>query len=219
MASAQVIPPIPASSGCANRRRSRHSPRSNSRRASSPRTKKKNVISPLFTQPRRSSATPASPTLIESTVDQRSSYDDASTFTHTSAAIAPASRTAAPPVSVRRNARSGVSRLRAHAVRPEKRAYRVSCVESAPPEAIAQSNAGPAAYVLRARRGALARAPRRPVPSAARHRRHGGLGPLGHLLRRDVLDVGRDRPRVAERIRDRAEAVSPELVGALHRDT
>src|SRR6266508_4297335 len=35
-----------------------------------------------------------------------------------SAATAAASRTAAPPVSVRRNSRSGVSRLRAHAVRP-----------------------------------------------------------------------------------------------------
>src|ERR687898_47931 len=39
-------------------------------------------------------------------------------FTQTSAATAAASKTAAPPVSVRRNSRSGVSRLRAHAVRP-----------------------------------------------------------------------------------------------------
>ncbi len=37
-------------SGSANLRRSRSSPRSNSRRASSPTTKKKKVISPLFTQ-------------------------------------------------------------------------------------------------------------------------------------------------------------------------
>ena len=37
-------------SGRATRRRSRSSPMSNSRRASSPTTKKKNVISPLFTQ-------------------------------------------------------------------------------------------------------------------------------------------------------------------------
>src|SRR6266508_5933030 len=36
-----------------------------------------------------------------------------------SAATAAASKTAAPPVSVRKNSRSGVSRLRAHAVRPE----------------------------------------------------------------------------------------------------
>ena len=40
-------------------------------------------------------------------------------FTQASAAIAAASRTAAPPVSVRRNSRSGVWMLRAHAVRPE----------------------------------------------------------------------------------------------------
>jgi hypothetical protein len=46
-------------------------------------------------------------------------YEDASTFTQTSAATAPASRTAAPPVSVRRNSRSGVWTLRAQAVRPE----------------------------------------------------------------------------------------------------
>ena len=39
-------------------------------------------------------------------------------FAQTSAATAAASNTAAPPVSVRRNARSGVSRLRAQAVRP-----------------------------------------------------------------------------------------------------
>ena len=36
-----------------------------------------------------------------------------------SAAMVAASRTAAPPVSVRRNSRSGVCTLRAHAVRPE----------------------------------------------------------------------------------------------------
>ena len=67
-------------------------------------------------------------------------------FTHTSASTVAASRTAAPPVSVRRNERSGVSRLRAHAVRPEKRAYRVSC-GAGPPEAIDQSNDPPPAYV------------------------------------------------------------------------
>ena len=49
----------------------------------------------------------------------RASRTTASTFTQTSAAIAAASKTAAPPVSVRRNSRSGVCRLRAHAVRPE----------------------------------------------------------------------------------------------------
>ena len=113
------MPPIEASSGRANLRRSRSSPRSNSRRASSPTTKKKKVIRPLFTQWRKSSATLPPPTRIESVVLHRESYDEASTFTQTSAATAAASRTAAPPVSVRRNSRSGVCRLRAQAVRPE----------------------------------------------------------------------------------------------------
>ena len=52
---------------------------------------------------------------------QTRSYDDASTFAQASAAIAATRRTAAPPVSVRRNSRSGVWMLRAQAVRPEKR--------------------------------------------------------------------------------------------------
>ena len=47
---------------------SRSSPRSNSRLASSPSTKKKNVISPLFTHSRSSSATPAPPRSIASMV-------------------------------------------------------------------------------------------------------------------------------------------------------
>ena len=119
MATATAMPPIPASKGRANRRLSRSSPRSNSRRASSPRTKKKNVISPLFTHSRSSSDTPVPPISIESVVSHSESYDDASTFTHASAATAAHSKTAAPPVSVRRNSRSGVWTLRAHAVRPE----------------------------------------------------------------------------------------------------
>ena len=49
---------------------------------------------------------------------QTRSYDDASTLTHTSAATVAKSRIAALPVSVRRKLRSGVSRLRAQAVRP-----------------------------------------------------------------------------------------------------
>jgi hypothetical protein len=82
--------------------------------------KKKNVISPLFTQPRRSCDTPAPPTRMDSCVCQTVSYDDASAFTHASASSAMASRTAALPVWVRRNTRSGVWRFRAHAVRPAK---------------------------------------------------------------------------------------------------
>ena len=121
MPTAAAAPPSPASSGSANRRRSRNSPRSNSLRASSPTTKKKNAISPLFTQPRRSSETPWPPRSIESLVDQTESYEPESKFTQRSAPSAAASRTAAPPVSVRRNSRSGVWMLLAHAVRPVKR--------------------------------------------------------------------------------------------------
>ncbi len=50
IATGTSIPPLPATSGRATRRRSRSSPMSNSRRASSPITKKKNVIRPLFSQ-------------------------------------------------------------------------------------------------------------------------------------------------------------------------
>jgi hypothetical protein len=70
------------------------------------------------------SETPASPIRIESVVRQRESYDEKSTFAQTSAASVAASSAAAPPVSVRRKERSGVGRLRAHAVRPEKAAVR-----------------------------------------------------------------------------------------------
>src|SRR6185437_9360325 len=51
-------------------------------------------------------------------------------FTHTSAATVAASRKAALEVSVRRKFRSGVSRFRAHAVRPEKRPATVSLMTS-----------------------------------------------------------------------------------------
>src|SRR5262245_5338502 len=93
---------------------------SNSRRASRPTTKKKNVISPLLTHSRRSWEISQSPRLIDSFVPHSDSYEDAWTFAHTSAANAAASRTAAPPVSVRRKSRSGVDKFRAHAVFPEK---------------------------------------------------------------------------------------------------
>src|SRR5215211_3913195 len=94
---------------------------SNSRRASSPTTKKKNVIRPLFTQPCRSSETVEPPSRSESSVLQRASYEAEWTFTHVSAATVATSRTAALPVSVRRNSRSGERTLRAQAVRPEDR--------------------------------------------------------------------------------------------------
>ncbi len=114
-----IIPPIPATTGSSNRRRSRRSPRSNSRRASSPTTKKNNVISPELTQWRRSSETPAPPTRTLSDVVQTRSYE-VPMLAQISAQTAPASRNAADPVSVRRKSRSGASRLRAQAVRPEK---------------------------------------------------------------------------------------------------
>ena len=54
---------------------------------------------------------------IDSTVDQTSVYDAASTFTQTSAAIVAARRKTALPVSVPRNSRNGVPTLRDQAVR------------------------------------------------------------------------------------------------------
>src|ERR1022692_1597038 len=114
-----IIPPRPTTSGSASRRRSRSSPMSNSRRASRPTTRKKNVISPEFTQPRKLSARPVVPTRIDSAVCHVAAYPDESMFAQASAASAAASSTAALPVSVRRNWRSGVSRLRAHTVRSE----------------------------------------------------------------------------------------------------
>jgi hypothetical protein len=56
--------------------------------------------------------------MTDSRVPHTRSYDDAPTFAQTSAATVAARRTTALPVSVRRNCRSGVCRLRAHAVRP-----------------------------------------------------------------------------------------------------
>ena len=119
MTTGTTRPPRPAATGSASRARSRSSPRSNSRRASRPKTKKKNVISPLLTHSRRSSDTPVLTSRIDSRAPQTASYDDALMFTQASAATAMPSSTAALPVSVRRNTRSGVCRFRAHAVRPE----------------------------------------------------------------------------------------------------
>jgi hypothetical protein len=81
--------------------------------------KKKNVISPLFSQYRRSCEIPHPSSWIVSLVCQTLAYEEASALTHASAATVARSRTAALPVSVRRKLRSGVSRFRAHAVRPE----------------------------------------------------------------------------------------------------
>ena len=59
------------------------------------------------------------PDRISSTVCQVAAYPAGSMFAHASAASVAASRTAALPVSVRRNRRSGVSSRRAHTVRSE----------------------------------------------------------------------------------------------------
>ncbi len=111
-----IMPPSPITSGSTSRARSRSSPMSNSRRASRPATRKKNVISPEFTQPCRSSDSTAVPKCTDSSVPHHAAYPTWSTFAQISAAIVAASRTAALPVSVRRNWRSGVCRLRSHTV-------------------------------------------------------------------------------------------------------
>ena len=59
------------------------------------------------------------PDRIISTVCHVAAYPDGSMLAQASAASVAASRTAALPVSVRRNWRSGVSSLRAHTVRGE----------------------------------------------------------------------------------------------------
>src|SRR5438445_12236687 len=58
---------------------------------------------------------------MDSRVCQRCSYEPGSRLIHTSAASVDASKTAALPVSVRTNLRSGASSPRAHAVFPESR--------------------------------------------------------------------------------------------------
>ena len=59
------------------------------------------------------------PDRISSTVCHVAAYPAGSMLAQASAASVAASKTAALPVSVRKNLRSGVSRLRAHAVRSE----------------------------------------------------------------------------------------------------
>src|SRR5580658_8668930 len=92
---------------------------SNSRRASRPATRKKNAISPEFTQPCQLSARPLLPDRIASTVCHVAAYPDGSMLAQARAATVAASSTAALPVSVRTNRRSGVCRFRVHTVRRE----------------------------------------------------------------------------------------------------
>src|ERR1019366_10697017 len=118
-------------------------------------------------------------------------------FTQINAASAMASSTAAPPVSVRRNVRSGVCMFRAHAVRPEnERAaaggpWSVTALSSPPaatspnpgtdPTAAASPHQPPASRKDRAN-GSLARscppAVHGSVKSPAFHAGASGAGPL-----------------------------------------
>ena len=104
--------------GSASRGRSRSSPRSNSRRASSPTTKKKNVIRPVLTHSRRSWASSWSPRRIESAVCQTASYDATSTLAQTRAAPAAARSATAPAVSPPAHRRTRRRQADPHAVRP-----------------------------------------------------------------------------------------------------
>ena len=78
-------------------------------------------------------------------------------------------------------------------------------------EAAKECRAGARAARLRLTRvGAGRRAPAR--HGLGHHRGHCLLGPLGHVFRRDVLDVRRHLPLVAEGIGDAREPVAPEHV-------
>ena len=73
MSTATAIPPIAAKSEIVMRRRSRNAPVSNSRRASSPTTRKKSVIRPSLTHSRSWSEMPSLPTRIDTSVVQNES--------------------------------------------------------------------------------------------------------------------------------------------------
>ena len=65
-----TMPASPTSSGSASLLRIRNSPTSNSRRASSPTTRKKNAINPEFTNSRRVKVMPELPIKTDSGVAQ-----------------------------------------------------------------------------------------------------------------------------------------------------
>src|ERR1700753_4049477 len=103
------MPPSPAATGRSRRRGFRSSPRSNSRRASSPPTRRKTVVRPLFTQVRRTRLAAIAPTRTRNTQDQNPSYPAGLTLTQTRAETIVASRIRALPDSVRKKSRSGVA--------------------------------------------------------------------------------------------------------------
>ena len=116
-----ATPPIAATTGIAKRLRSRNSPRSSSRFASKPTTKKKSVMSPSLTHSRSEADSSPPPKRITNFVVHTDSYEcDHGEFAHRSATTAAPSITNAPPVSVVRKSRTGAARFRAHAVRPAK---------------------------------------------------------------------------------------------------
>ena len=85
----------------------------------SPTTRKKKLIRPLLTQWRRSCDGPCrSEPDATARCASSSSYDDASTFAHTSATTTAPTSTPALPDSVCRNDRSGADRPRCHSVMP-----------------------------------------------------------------------------------------------------
>jgi hypothetical protein len=73
ISAADAMPPSAAPTGTMIRARSRSDPRSSSRLASRPTTRKKNVISPSLTQSRRCRASVWSPSEIDSVVVHSSS--------------------------------------------------------------------------------------------------------------------------------------------------
>ncbi len=174
------MPPIAASTGTASRRRSRSSPRSSSRLASSPTTRKNSVIRPSLTQWRRSVEMPPPPIRIASCVDHSERYEsDHGEFAHASATTAAASTTIALAVSAPRKSRTGAVRLRAHAVRP---APGPSVERGAAAPSAATPASGARARVLEHERHSL------PRPDA--HAEHA----VAHAAQRQL---GRERQHVA----------------------
>src|SRR4051794_21782482 len=110
-----TIPNRPATTGRTTRPRSRRSPRSISRRASSPTTRKNSVMSPLLTHVRSSSVTLACPRRNPSGVVHTDSYEEPM-FAQTRATTMAAARILALPDSVCRNARTGVANCLVHGV-------------------------------------------------------------------------------------------------------
>jgi DnaK suppressor protein len=171
--------------------------------ASSPTTRKKNVIRPSFTHCRRSCEIPEPPTWIESFVVQTDSYElDQGEFAHKSAAAVAPSKTTALPVSVQRKSRTGDARFRAHAVRPVNGSV-------LPAEVFMRDTVGP--VDPNHARDLLARERRRVEESLARLR-HEPDEELSHLDQHpadeatELFEEERDEG-IAERVQDELAAI------------